>query len=443
MRRILIRVFSLVIALLVCLSACAPAQDDAASKGIAPADPASAKGEVVEVTMLQLKVEIAEQLQKFADYYNSVTEGVHVTVETVGGGEDWGVNMTAKVGANQAPVIFNIEGDADYARWQDYIADQTGEEWTKYTDLAYTRNGKAYGFPVAIEGYGLGYNVALLEKAGIDPATLTTYSALEEAFKKIDGMKEELGIESVTCFGASLSGGMWGFCGVHHFSIYLGAGMEADDRTLVEKFNSGEVDEARLTDYARFVKLMADYSDQELLTTGNYDDQLAHFASGKSVFINQGNWADPSLKSLGVTFDYDYISTPINDAQEYTGLYLFAPSWYCVNAQATEEQQRAARDFLNFMVTSEAGHDYMVNKAGLIPAYNNVTLAPTGNFSKAVMAASASGDYYPFLGTSLKSGVAQDLLMPAYDMFAQDTSGDALNNFVQDVKAVAEQSAQQ
>ena len=56
----------------------------------------------------------------------------------------------------------------------------------------------------------------------IDPSTLTTYSALEDAFKKLDGMKDELGIESVTSFGASLSGGMWGFCGVHHFSIYLG-----------------------------------------------------------------------------------------------------------------------------------------------------------------------------------------------------------------------------
>lgn len=441
MRRMLVLAFSTMLALMLCLTACAPESETTTSAPVASVAGSTPNDDVIEVTMLQLKVEIAEQLQQFVDYYNSITDGVHVTVETVGGGEDWNVNMTAKVGANQAPVIFNIEGDADYERWKDYISDQTGEEWTKYTDLAYTRDGKVYGFPIGIEGYGLGYNVELLEKAGIDPSTLTTYSALEDAFKKLDGMKDELGIESVTSFGASLSGGMWGFCGVHHFSIYLGAGMTPTDRTLLEKFNSGEVDESRLTDYGKFVKLMADYSDYELLTTGNYDEQLAHFASGKSVFINQGNWADPSLEKLGVTFDYDYISTPINDSEEYTGLYVFAPSWYCVNSKATEEEQRAARDFLNFMVTSEEGHNYMVNEAGLIPAYTNVTLTPTGNFSKAVMKANNSGDFYPFLGTSLKAGVAQDLLMPVYDMFAQDTSGDALNNFVADIKAASVQSA--
>jgi raffinose/stachyose/melibiose transport system substrate-binding protein len=43
--------------------------------------------------------------------------------------------------------------------------------WVEDTDFAYVGDdGKIVGFPVAVEGFGLGYNADILEKAGIDPA---------------------------------------------------------------------------------------------------------------------------------------------------------------------------------------------------------------------------------------------------------------------------------
>ena len=42
---------------------------------------------------------------------------------------------------------------------------------------AKAEDGKTVGFPYAVEGYGITYNADILEKAGIDPATLTSFNA--------------------------------------------------------------------------------------------------------------------------------------------------------------------------------------------------------------------------------------------------------------------------
>ena len=43
--------------------------------------------------------------------------------------------------------------------------------------------------------------------------------------------------------------------------------------------------------------------------------------------------------------------------------------YFFVDNSATEEQQKQAKDFLNWLVTSEAGQDGLVNKCALVPAF--------------------------------------------------------------------------
>jgi len=62
---------------------------------------------------------------------------------------------------------------------------------------------------------------------------------------------------------------------------------------------------------------------------------------------------------------------------EEKGLFLFAPSWYCVNAKSPNAA--AAKAFLASIAGTPEGHDYMVNQAGMIPAFQSVTLKPAGN----------------------------------------------------------------
>lgn len=379
--------------------------------------------ETVNVHLFQLKVEIKTQLEEFAAAYSASHPGVNVTVETLGGGADYHGALKSKLQGGQMPTLFVIEGKGGYDVWSENMADMADAEWTKDTDAAFLGDdGAVVGFPVSIEGYGLGYNAEILEKAEIDPATLTTYSAVKAAFEKIDSMKEELGIDSVVSLSTSISGGMWWTMGNHNWNVYLASGLAYDDTSILDKTLAGEVDEERLADYANYVKLLFDYSDADVLTNGNYDAQVAAFASQKAAFINQGNWIDPNMDQLGAEFKMSYIPHAFTDKEETTGLLMAAPSWYCLNKDASEAEQKAAIDFLNYMATSEEGAKYMVEQAGMVPAFKSVTLKPTGQFSAALVEANAKGGNYNWYFGTLPDGFAQNTLGPIFDFFAQDPS---------------------
>ncbi|MDD3423805.1 MULTISPECIES: ABC transporter substrate-binding protein [Sphaerochaeta] len=386
------------------------------------------------VNMFQLKVEIKDAIDGYAAAYSAATPGVTVKVETLGGGADYGGALKAKAQAGQMPDIFVIEGRGGYDIWKDYIADLGDQAWVADTDLAFKVDGKVYGFPVAIEGYGLAYNADILAKAGIDPAKLTTRAAYEQAFKTLEAKKAELGIDAPVSMAASVAGGMWWVAAQHNLATYWGGGLDFTDTRIIDMALQGKLDDARFLQYAKYLQLLFKYADQKILLNGSYDDQVGAFAQGKTAFLHQGNWVDPNLAQLGVTFPIGYAPHAFLDTEQ-KGLYLFAPSWYCVNAKSPNAE--AAKAFLNAMATTAEGHDYMVNKAGMIPAFKSVTLKPAGQLSQALMAANAKGGNYGVFFGMLPDGAGQNVFGPIFDLFAQNQNN--INQFIADMKkAVAD-----
>ncbi|NCC91008.1 MAG: carbohydrate ABC transporter substrate-binding protein, partial [Spirochaetia bacterium] len=195
----------------------------------------------VTVNMFQLKVEIKDAIDGYAAKYSAATPGVTVKVETLGGGADYGGALKAKAQAGQMPDIFVIEGRGGYDIWKDYIADLSDQSWVADTDLAFKVDGKVYGFPVAIEGYGLAYNADILAKAGIDPATLTTRAAYEKAFKTLEAKKAELGIDAPVAMAASVAGGMWWVAAQHNLATYWGGGLDFNDTSIIDMALEGKL----------------------------------------------------------------------------------------------------------------------------------------------------------------------------------------------------------
>jgi raffinose/stachyose/melibiose transport system substrate-binding protein len=389
----------------------------------------TAKAKDVTINMFQLKVEIKDALDGYAAKYTAAHPGVTVKVETLGGGGDYGGALKAKSQSGQMPDIFMIEGLGGYAIWKDYIADLSAEPWVKDTDLAMKVDGKVVGFPVAIEGYGLAYNADILAKAGIDPATLTTRAAYEKALKLLDSKKKELGIDAPVAMAASVAGGMWWVAAQHNLACYWGGGLAFDDTSIINKALKGELDDARFTQYAKYVQLLFKYADKKILLNGSYDDQVGAFAQGKTAFLHQGNWVDPNLKQLGVAFKIGYAPHAFLDTEE-KGLYLFAPSWYCVNAKSPNAD--AAKAFLASIAGTPEGHDYMVNQAGMIPAFKSVTLKPAGQLSQALMEANARGGNYGVFFGMLPDGAGQNVFGPIFDLFAQNPNN--IDQFIADMK---------
>jgi raffinose/stachyose/melibiose transport system substrate-binding protein len=300
------------------------------------------------------------------------------------------------------------------------------------TTLEFTAEGETYGFPVAVEAWGMAYNKALLEEAGVDPADLTTQEAYREAFEKIDGMKEELGIDSVVAMAAGPD--MYWVTGLHNFNGYLSAGLPYGDTTVLDKLNNGEADMDRLTEYADWVEILFDYADPTVLQTGNYDAQVGQFATKKAAFIHQGNWIDPWLEENGVDFEMGFAPHASVDG-EHDAIFIGAPSFYVINNES--ENTQAVQDFFNYMATEEAGHEYMVNEANMVPAFTNVELVPKTPLSAATTEWLAKEDgAYTWLQNDMPDGFGMGTLGPIYSIYA--SGGIDKEEFINQIKGSIE-----
>ena len=368
---------------------------------------------LADIVICQNKVEITTALEAYAKDYEAKT-GVPVKVITGGGSSDYNTVLKAEMQSGREPDIWVIEGPTGYDLWKDKIADQTGAEWTQYTAAAYMDGDKVVGFPVAVEGYGLAYNKSILDKAGIDPATLTTYDAYEAAFAKLDSMKAELGLDMVVSMVAGTTTGMTWVTGLHNFNVYLTVGNKRNDTTYIDQVLEGKVDPERFHQYCQYVALLFKYSDPEMLVNGTQDSQLAAFANGKAAFYHQGNWMDPSLVGLNPDFEIAYAPHAFLH-EETDGILVNPPSWYVVNANGNTEEAIA---FLNALATTDEGADYMVNKAAMVPAFTNVTLAPSTPLSKSVMEWNAAGKTYDWQQYKLPDGFGMGTLGAIYELLA-------------------------
>ena len=368
---------------------------------------------LADVVICQNKVEITAQMEAFAKLYEEKF-GVPVKVITGGGSSDYNTVLKAEMQSGREPDIFVIEGPSGYELWKDRIADQTGADWTQYTAAAYMDGDKVVGFPVAVEGYGMAYNKSILDKAGIDPATLTNYDAYAAAFEKLDSMKAELGLDMVVSMVAGTVQNMTWVTGLHNFNVYLTVGNERNDTTYIDQVLEGKVDPERFHQYCQYVALIFKYSDPDMLLNGTQDSQLAAFANGKAAFYHQGNWMDPSLVALHPDFEIAY--APHAFLHEDTdGILVNPPSWYVVNEHGNKDEAIA---YLNFLATSEEGADYMVNQAAMVPAFTNVTITPATPLSKSVMEWNAAGKTYDWQQYKLPDGFGMGTLGPIYELLA-------------------------
>ena len=146
------------------------------------------------IRLVNGKIEVDAQLKKLAEMYEKET-GTKVEIESMGGGIDIQGTLKGYYQSDNMPDIFVNGSGADFANWTDMLVDMSDQEWASDTDAAYVDESQGtIGFPYTTEAIGLAYNKDILDKAGIDPSTLTSPDAIKEAFETIDSKKDELGL---------------------------------------------------------------------------------------------------------------------------------------------------------------------------------------------------------------------------------------------------------
>ncbi len=381
---------------------------------------AGCKAEEKTLVVFQNKVEIDGVLRDYAEAWGE-TNGVTVDIQTCGGDScAYGTQILAEFQGAEQPDIFVIEGMGGYLDYQDKVLDLTGEAWADNTDLEFTVDGKVYGFPVAVEGWGMAYNADILEAAGVDPADLTSQAAYLQAFTDIQAYYDTEGLTDYAVVSMAAASGMTWVTGLHNFNGYLSAGLDYDDSSVIDDVNNGIVDADRLAMYANWVELLFEWGDESILLTGTYDDQVGKFADGEAAFLHQGNWTDSSYADSD--FEMGYAPHAVLETGN-DSIFIGAPSFYVINKDSDSIDD--AKLFLNDLAASTEGHDYMVNKAHMVPAFNSVTLTPSTPLSAAVMEWNQSGNAYAWWQNDLPSGFGMDTLGPIYELYAKGVKGDS------------------
>lgn len=130
-------------------------------------------------------------------------------------------------------------------------------------------------------------------------------------------------------------------------------------------------------------------------------DSMAEFAMGKAAMVQNGNWAWSQVKDVqGNTVKEENIKfLPIYTGvkgEEKQGLNVGTEAFMAINAKASEADQKATIDFVNWLFLGEAGKKHVVNDLGFIAPFNNYTDAdiPADPLAKEIASYIADTDKY-------------------------------------------------
>ena len=364
-------------------------------------------GNSTQIYFLNFKPEIADVYKSVAKDYEKET-GVKVKVETAASG-DYEQTLKSEMAKSEAPTIFQINGPVGYNNWKNYCLDLKDTDLYNHLSdksLAVTDGDGVYGIPYAVEGYGIIYNQEIMDKyialsnkkadiTSVDD--INNFDILREVVEDMQANKDKLGIDGVFASTSMSSGNRWRWdTHLANLPFYYEFKDESqDDASIIETGLASETVEFEYNDnYKNIFDLYLDNSCTEkgLLGNKSVDDSMSEFALGKCAMVQNGNWAWGQVagvdgnKVLAENVKYLPIYTGV-EGEESQGLCTGTENFFCINAKASEAEQKAAADFIYWLYSSTTGKDFVTNKLGFIAPFDTFeeNEKPTDPLAKEVL----------------------------------------------------------
>ena len=390
-----------------------------------------------ELRLVNGKIEVDAQLKELAAAYEKET-GVKVNIESMGGGIDIQGTLKGYFQADNMPDIFVNGGDTDFKNWEGHLVDMSNEKWVSDTDAAYKdKDGKVIGFPYTTEAIGLAYNADVLEKAGIDPKSITGPDSMKKAFETLDSKKDELGLTAVIGYVAEATNLYWS-TGNHLFGVYEDGGLKRDDTKYFDLLEQGKIDKDRFSKYADMVELFNKYADSALLVSGTYDQQIQNFSAGKYAFVTQGSWIGATMtnddkEQYEAAGKFKVGMIPYAFEEGIDTIQTNSPSWWAVFDNDNKEE---ALKFLQW-VSEDEGQKILVQKAGFVSPFKSISYVADDPFAQTITDYTKAGKTSAWHWLGNKEGLAQNALGVVYQDFASGNLDKA--KFVDTVEKVVAQ----
>ena len=366
----------------------------------------SSSGSENGVYLLNFKPEAEEALKTIASAYKDKT-GVEVKIVTAASGT-YQQTLQTEVAKSNPPTIFNINGPVGLVTWKDYALDLSGTEFVKAltdTSMALTdESGVVYGSPLGIEGYGLIYNAAILNKYfALEGAKATSvdeikgFAKLKEVVEDMQARKADLGIEGAFACTSLASGEDWRWqTHLANYPVFY----EFRDKGVTD---AKEVDLTYSDNYKQIFDLYLNNSTvaPSAAAAKTVTDSMADFALGKCAFVQNGNWAWSQISEVegNTVAEGDIHFMPIYigvNGEEKSGIALGTENYLAVNSQVSETAQKASIDFLTWLLTGEGAKmlvDNSVVSVSPYPAFSELT--PADPLGKETAQFLANKELYP------------------------------------------------
>lgn len=342
------------------------------------------------ITLLNSKAEIQVALEEMGVMFEEKS-GVHVEVMPVTDGDSPYTKVVSLYNSGNPPTMSILDTTDVIALAREKALDLTDEEWTAECEPYLTRiDDKVYSLPLCIEGRGLIYNRAVIESAlgeEFDPAGIRTQSDFVALLDELVAA----GIEKPV----SMAKEDWSL-GAHQlqyiYETYDGTSEGAQE--VIEEIKDGTLDlngYERMEQFLNMFDILKEYNVAKADPLGaDYDEMAIDLADGKTAFWFNGNWAWPNLEEAGAEKEDDYGFLPYflsDDEEDFANRMIQgSPSKQVMldGQMASEAQQAAAKEFLNWIVYSEIGQQMLVNRCSLIPPFQNNPYEPADPLSRGI-----------------------------------------------------------
>lgn len=344
-------------------------------------DSATSKEAKGKVYYLNFKPEVDETWKEIARTYQEET-GVEVVVKTAAAGT-YEQTLKAEVSKSEAPTLFQINGPVGYQAWKDYtldLKDTKLNSWLLDKSIAVSADGGIYGIPYVVEGYGIIYNDAIMQKyfalsdkaVSISSANeINNFDTLKAVVEDMTAKKDQLGIEGVFASTSFSPGEDWRWqTHLANLPIYY----EFKDKGISD---AKEIEFKYADQYKNIFDLYINNSITEptLLGSKSVNDSMAEFATGKVAMVQNGNWGWSQVNGVdgNVVKPEEVKFLPIYTGaagEESQGLCTGTENFFCINKEAKKADQDASIAFVEWLFESEKGKDYVTNKLGFIAPFS-------------------------------------------------------------------------
>ena len=306
---------------------------------------------------------LQESWQRIAEAYTA-ERGVPVEIIS-SGTENYMTDLNYALNSGSAPVLFDVHSAAEFRQVEPICKNITGQKvlnqvitnaFSLSKDFVWnaTENFGAVGY--SIDSYGFLVNRVLLEKAGYHFSDLKDLASLSAAAADIQSRAGELGIT-----GAFSAVDSAVFCS-NLYNACAFPTLESD----------GYANPQFLEDVPGQMRGLIDVITANGASLSSYND-LNSFIQGRTVFC-PATVSDYSAE-MEAGIGYENVGfIPLYcgvGKEEDQGLCTNANRFWCVNENASEEDQKAALDFISWVAEEEISNDILADEMGICTPFVN------------------------------------------------------------------------